>query len=82
LQQTPKKKITKGRGEKVKSQVTDFLHLINKNISGAIPMRDTLQFTEERKVLISAKCPEPAKISVDSTVLKKKNKKKHLVSPH
>ena len=42
---------------KRKSQVTDFLHLINKNISGATPMRDTLQFTEERKVLISAKCP-------------------------
>ena len=42
---------------KEKSQVTDVLHLINKNISGSTPMRDTLQFTEERKVLISAKCP-------------------------
>lgn len=37
-------------------------------------MRGALQFTEEQKVLISAKYPRPAKISVDSTVLKKKNK--------
>lgn len=49
-------------------------HVINKNISGATPMRGALQFTEEQKVLISAKYPRPAKISVDSTVLKKKNK--------
>lgn len=68
-------KIAKG-GEKSQKPGDRFLHQITKEKKrlGRYSSRDPLQPAEERKVLISAKCPEPAKISVDSTVLKKKKK--------
>lgn len=61
-------------GIKVKSQGTGFCTRLLKKSLGRYSNRDLLQPAEEQKVPISAKCPEPAKISVDSTVLKKKKK--------